>query len=261
MLAGLAVLILYPAPHNITIGVTVSLVSVLFYVARNFLIPTARTLGPLDLIVSGYLLPVFFIQIRVDNQLIFGRISSSEYFWISSPTPGSYLALSVTDTGPRHGMGQMSSLRFLALTLRQKNSGHGPGLSRVQGITSFHNAALEQTRLPGITPQRVAPSNTILVDYTMAGMNGRETLAAIRSTGCKSPAILCSGYISNAKDGAYEDSFDGFLQKPFRHQEREKVLAQVTHLKGPRVHGGLCCETGNVFYDREFFSRLACRTE
>jgi CheY-like chemotaxis protein len=95
----------------------------------------------------------------------------------------------------------------------------------------------------------------------MAGMNGRETLAAIRSTGCKSPAILCSGYISNAKDGAYEDSFDGFLQKPFRHQEREKVLAQVTHLKGPRVHGGLCCETGNVFYDREFFSRLACRTE
>jgi hypothetical protein len=103
VLAGLAVLILYPAPHNITIGVTVSLVSVLFYVAQNFLIPTARTLGPLDLIVSGYLLPVFFIQIRVDNQLIFGRISSSEYFWISSPTPGSYLALSVTDTGPRHG--------------------------------------------------------------------------------------------------------------------------------------------------------------
>ena len=122
-------------------------------------------------------------------------------------------------------------------------------------------SGMAQTRLPGITPQRVAPSNTILVDYTMAGMNGRETLAAIRSTGCKSPAILCSGYISNAKDGAYEDSFDGFLQKPFRHQEREKVLAQVTHLKGPRVHGGLCCETGNVFYDREFFSRLACRTE
>ena len=59
VLAGLAVLILYPAPHNVTIGVTVSLISVLFYVARNLLIPRARTLGQLDLIVSGYLLPVF----------------------------------------------------------------------------------------------------------------------------------------------------------------------------------------------------------
>jgi signal transduction histidine kinase len=55
-------LIFYPAPHNITIGVTVSLISVLFYVARNFLIPKAKTPGQLDLIVSGYLLPVFFIQ-------------------------------------------------------------------------------------------------------------------------------------------------------------------------------------------------------
>jgi hypothetical protein len=60
--AGLAVLILYPAPNNIAIGVTVSLISVLFYVARNLLIPRARTPGQLDLIVSGYLLPVFFIQ-------------------------------------------------------------------------------------------------------------------------------------------------------------------------------------------------------
>jgi CheY-like chemotaxis protein len=51
---------------------------------------------------------------------------------------------------------------------------------------------------------------TILVDYTMAGTNGRETLPAIRATGCKSPAILCSGYISSTEDGVYEDSFDGF---------------------------------------------------
>ena len=76
---------------------------------------------------------------------------------------------------------------------------------------------------------------TILVDYTMAGMNGRETLTAIRATGCKSPAILCSGYISSTEDGVYEDSFDGFLQKPFRRQELEKVLAQVTHSEGPRT--------------------------
>jgi signal transduction histidine kinase len=157
VLAGLAVLILYPAPHNITIGVTVSLVSVLFYVAQNFLIPTARTLGPLDLIVSGYLLPVFFIQIRVDNQLIFGRISSSEYFWISSPTPGSYLALSVTDTGPRHGPDVVAQIFGPYFTT--KKSGHGPGLSRVQGITSFHNAALEQTRSQGSVHNPVFQEN------------------------------------------------------------------------------------------------------
>jgi CheY-like chemotaxis protein len=77
---------------------------------------------------------------------------------------------------------------------------------------------------------------TILVDYTMAGMNGRETLTAIRATGCKSPAILCSCYISSTEDGVYEDSFDGFLQKPFRRQELEKVLAQVTHLQGPQTN-------------------------
>jgi signal transduction histidine kinase len=42
------------------------------------------------------------IQIRVDNQFISGRISTTEYFWISSPTPEEYIALSVADTG--HGM-------------------------------------------------------------------------------------------------------------------------------------------------------------
>ena len=245
------------------------------------------------------------IQVRVDNQLVSGRISSSEYFWISSPTPGEYIALSVTDTG--HGMDPDVVAQIFDPYFTTKKSGHGLGLSSVQGIASSHKAALgvwsksgsgtrftilfprkmsaesgmAQTKLPGITPQRVIPSNTILVvddddlvrtplvkmlellgwtvveassgeaavaltqlrsdfatilvDYTMAGMNGRETLAAIRATGCKSPAILCSGYISSTEDGVYQDSFDGFLQKPFRRQELENVLAQVTHLEGPRT--------------------------
>jgi signal transduction histidine kinase/CheY-like chemotaxis protein len=559
LLAGLAVLILYPAPHNITIGVTVSLISVLFYVARNFLIPRAKTLGQLDLIVSGYLLPVFFIQwccilltpnketstgsacmivisgllfsatssllvvsvigagawlivkhvsdglvtpneivqllivapsiamvvrfsvertlgalqetrdrekqkaiqleemlhqlqtetelrresearllqaqkkaslgvmaagvahdfnntlraitgvseliskthaeeicravqqaseicrqmlaytgkstaeksvldicglirdmmplikaalpdrvtisfessldpalaygnttqlqqvlmnlvtnaadaisgkgdiqIRVDNQFVSGRISTAEYFWISSPTPGEYIALSVADTG--HGMDSDVVEQIFDPYFTTKKSGHGLGLSSVQGIASSHNAALGVWSKPGAgtrfqillprkmsaksgmdrtnsssrTPRNAYLSNTILVvddddlvrtplvkmlellgwtvveassgeaavaltqlrsdfatilvDYTMAGMNGRETLTAIRATGCKSPAILCSGYISSTEDGVYEDSFDGFLQKPFRRQELEKVLAQVTHSEGPRTN-------------------------
>jgi nitrogen-specific signal transduction histidine kinase/CheY-like chemotaxis protein len=225
------------------------------------------------------------IQMRVDNQLVSGRISSSEYFWISSPTPGEYIALSVTDTG--HGMEPDVVAQIFDPYFTTKKSGHGLGLSSVQGIASSHNAALgvwskpgagtrftilfprkmsaesgmDRTNLPGLNTQKTAPSNTILVvddddlvrtplvkmlellgwtvveassgeaavaltqlrsdfatilvDYTMAGMNGRETWTAIRATGCKSPAILCSGYISSTEDGVYEDSFDGFLQKPF----------------------------------------------
>jgi hypothetical protein len=62
VLAGLAVLVLYPAPHNITIGVMVALIALLFYVARNILIPAATSLAQIDLIVAGYLLPIFFVQ-------------------------------------------------------------------------------------------------------------------------------------------------------------------------------------------------------
>ena len=246
------------------------------------------------------------IQVRVDNQLVNGRISSSEYFWISAPPPGEYIALSVTDTGL--GMEPDVVAQIFDPYFTTKKSGHGLGLSSVQGIASSHDAALGVWSKPGAgtrfailfpgkmstesgmdrtnsssrSPRSVSLSNTILVvddddlvrtplvkmlellgwtvveassgeaavaltqlrsdfatilvDYTMAGMNGRETLTAIRATGCKSPAILCSGYISSTEDGVYEDSFDGFLQKPFRRQELEKVLAQVTHSEGPRTN-------------------------
>jgi CheY-like chemotaxis protein len=246
------------------------------------------------------------VQMRVDNQPISGRISSSEYLWISSPTPGEYLALRVTDTG--HGMEPDVVAQIFDPYFTTKKSGHGPGLSSVQGIASSHNAALgvwskpgagtrftirllrkmsaesgmDRTNLPGLNTHKTAPSKTILVvddddlvrtplvkmlelldwtvfeassgeaavaltqrrsdfatilvNFTMAGMNGRETLTAIRATGCKSPAILCSGCISSTEDGVYEDPFDSFLQKPFRRQELEKVLAQVTHLQGQRTN-------------------------
>ena len=45
---------------------------------------------------------------------------------------------------PRHGPDVVAQIFGPYFTT--KKSGHGPGLSRVQGITSFHNAALEQTR-------------------------------------------------------------------------------------------------------------------
>lgn len=244
------------------------------------------------------------IQIRVDSQLVSGPISNAEYFWTSTPAPGEYIALNVTDTG--HGMNHDVVARIFDPYFTTKRSGHGLGLSSVQGIASSHdaplgvwskpgagtrftllfprkmavNSGMDQINLSGKNPQRIAASNTILVvddddlvrtplakmlellgwtvveassgeaavaltklrsdfvtilvDYTMAGMNGRETLTAIRATGCKSPAILCSGYISSTEDGIYEDSFDGFLQKPFRRQELEKVLSQVTRSEGHR---------------------------
>lgn len=42
------------------------------------------------------------IQIRVDKQLLSGRISNTEYFWVSSPRPGEDIALSVAEMG--HGI-------------------------------------------------------------------------------------------------------------------------------------------------------------
>lgn len=36
VLAGLAVLILYPAPHNISIAAMVAVIAAFFYLARNF---------------------------------------------------------------------------------------------------------------------------------------------------------------------------------------------------------------------------------
>jgi len=68
----------------------------------------------------------------------------------------------------------------------------------------------------------------ILVDYSMSGMNGRETVRAIRRNGCTCPAILCSGYISSEEDIAYEKDFDDFLQKPFRCQDLETLLKRLT---------------------------------
>ena len=68
----------------------------------------------------------------------------------------------------------------------------------------------------------------ILLDYSMPGMNGKETLAAIRASGCQCPAILSSGYLSRAEDAGNESEFDGFLQKPFRFKDLQSVLTSVT---------------------------------
>lgn len=57
--------------------------------------------------------------LRVDNQLVSGRISNSKYFWICCSTPGEYIELRVIDTG--HGMDPDVVALIFDLALRQRN--------------------------------------------------------------------------------------------------------------------------------------------
>ena len=67
----------------------------------------------------------------------------------------------------------------------------------------------------------------VIVDYRMPGMNGQETLRALREAGCESPAVLCSGYIAEADQQSALEDFDGFLPKPFRREQLEETLRNV----------------------------------
>ena len=60
--ATTAVVLLYPYPVNFQIGAAVALLGFMFLLIRQYLLPRARTLLQMDMIVSGYLLPIYVIQ-------------------------------------------------------------------------------------------------------------------------------------------------------------------------------------------------------
>ncbi len=68
----------------------------------------------------------------------------------------------------------------------------------------------------------------ILLDLTMPGMSGEETLRAIHATFPDTPVVLMSGYDAMqvgplANDGAVK----GFLHKPFMLEELRSALREV----------------------------------
>jgi CheY-like chemotaxis protein len=68
----------------------------------------------------------------------------------------------------------------------------------------------------------------ILIDQSMPGMSGVETLQRMRRLDAGVPAILMSGYDEQQVSAALADSgFSGFLQKPFRFAQLRDMLLQI----------------------------------
>ena len=68
----------------------------------------------------------------------------------------------------------------------------------------------------------------LIIDFNMPGMNGCETLRALREVGCDAPAVLCSGHISAPVQSSVLEQFQAFLPKPFHRLELEEALRRLT---------------------------------
>jgi CheY-like chemotaxis protein len=72
-------------------------------------------------------------------------------------------------------------------------------------------------------------SQLVLLDLTMPGLDGFQTLAELRSRDANLPVVLMSGYTEeNVRDRAAADPAIDFLQKPFRRQQLLEKCAGVT---------------------------------
>lgn len=70
--------------------------------------------------------------------------------------------------------------------------------------------------------------DALIIDFSMPGLNGKETLNEIRKNGCQAPAVLCSGYLSEPLNSDSDEKFEGFLPKPFQRHELETILDRIT---------------------------------
>lgn len=69
------------------------------------------------------------------------------------------------------------------------------------------------------------PLDCAIIDYTMPGLDGRETLHALRNDYPDLPAIIASGYGSDHFEEKFANlAFHAVLQKPFR---RDALLKTV----------------------------------
>jgi len=68
--------------------------------------------------------------------------------------------------------------------------------------------------------------DAVILDLTMPQMPGRMVMAELRARRPELPIVLCSGY-ERERDAAAAAG-DAFLRKPFRIEELERLLAEVT---------------------------------
>ena len=74
----------------------------------------------------------------------------------------------------------------------------------------------------------------MLLDLSMPGMNGWETLAVLRKYRSDIPEVLTSGFNeSHVMSGTHSDSPHAFLQKPYQSKELLRAIetAMQTYLR------------------------------
>jgi CheY-like chemotaxis protein len=96
-----------------------------------------------------------------------------------------------------------------------EHSGH-----TVEVVSSGQEAVERLAAPPGFS--------LVLLDLNMPGLDGRQTLQAIRRTHADLPVLICSGYGDSEVRGLFPcEAVHGFLQKPFHLQTVAETVAGV----------------------------------
>ena len=123
---------------------------------------------------------------------------------VSKPIEGLRLVLFVDDEAQ---LRNMAELMLGHLGFRVIQAGHG-----LEAVEIFR--------------ERKDEINLVILDLTMPGMNGWETLAALRALRLDIPVVLASGYDeAKAMEGEHAELPQAFLHKPYRMAELKAALA------------------------------------
>ena len=71
----------------------------------------------------------------------------------------------------------------------------------------------------------------VLLDLTMPGMSGQQTLAALRAIRPDLPVLASSGYSASDAESQFGGRVEGFIQKPYTPRELADALRQVLALE------------------------------
>lgn len=137
--------------------------------------------------------------------------------------PKTNLPLPVKAAPPAENSGEVSSLQILVIDdesfVRQL-------LARLL-VSQNHKSFTAEDGLRGIAlwQEHREEIDLIILDLTMPHLNGYDTLAQLRESGCSAPVIITSGYNENHLPKKLDrEQASGFLKKPFNPREVEQVI-------------------------------------